>query len=132
MFCNSSYLADAKKIARASDATVLAALGNPDKIRIVERLAEGPAKQKELIKDLGLTSGTLSRWLAELSRARIVSQDREGTHDPYWLVRKKRTEELLDLTALLASELSDAQAERAALQAEVDAERLAERQRRRR
>jgi DNA-binding transcriptional ArsR family regulator len=132
MFCNSSYLADWKKIPSASDATVLAALGHPDKIRIVERLADGDAKQKELVADLEIKSGTISRWLADLSRAQIVSQDREGTHDPYRLVRKERTEELLDLAALLASELSTAGAERAESQRRVDAERLAQRQARRR
>jgi DNA-binding transcriptional ArsR family regulator len=131
MVCNSSYLADKKNLALSSDAAILAALGHRDKIRIVERLSEGQAKQKELIKDLGIASGTISRWLAELSRARIVSQDREGTHDAYWLVCGERTNELLDLVALLASELSSAHAERAAEQAKADMQRLSERRKRR-
>lgn len=132
MVCNSSYLADAKKIPPPSDATILAALAHPDKIRIVERLADGEAKQKDLIKDLGIGSGTISRWLGELSRARIVGQDREGTHDAYWLVKRDQTEELLDAAALLASELSAAHAEQASAQARADAKRLKQRQARRR
>lgn len=113
-----------------SDAAVLAALSHPEKLRIVERLGQGAAKQKELAKDLDLDSGSLSRWLRELSQAGVISQDRVGTHDPYWLVMPKRTEELLDLAALLASELADAHAERAALQAKANKARLEERRRR--
>jgi len=97
---------------------------------IVEHLSRGPAKQKDLAKELGLDSGSLSRWLRELAQARIISQDREGSHDPYWLVAPERTNELLDLAALLASELADHYAERAAAQAKVDQERLRERRRR--
>jgi len=113
-----------------SDAAVLAALSHPEKLRIVERLGQEAAKQKELAKDLDLDSGSLSRWLRELSQAGVISQDRVGTHDPYWLVMPKRTEELLDLAALLASELADAHAERAALQAKANKARLEERRRR--
>jgi len=127
MICNSSYLADTKNLEEPSDANILSALGKREKIRIVERLTLGEARQKELISDLGVASGTLSRWLAELSRARIISQNREGTHDPYWLVAPGRTNELLDLAALLASELSAAHAKRASEQAETDTLRLQER-----
>lgn len=78
-------------------------------MRIVERLSRGKAQQKELAKDLDLQSGTLSRWLNELVQARIVSQRREGRYEVYWLVQPQRTNELLDVVANLAVELSAAQ-----------------------
>lgn len=114
-----------------SDVAVLTALAHRERMRIVERLSRGPAKQKELASELHLDSGSLSRWLRELAEARIISQDREGSHDAYWLVMPERTDELLDLAALLASELADAYAERAAAQAKVDEARLQERRQRR-
>ena len=113
-----------------SDVAVLAALAHRERMRIVECISRGPAKQKELAKELGLDSGSLSRWLRELAQARVITQDREGSHDPYWLVVPERTNELLDLAALLASELADAYAERAVAQAKVDEERLRERRQR--
>jgi DNA-binding MarR family transcriptional regulator len=127
MFCNSANLADVQNLPTPSDVVVLAALAHRERMRIVEHLRRGPAQQKELAKELQLDSGSLSRWLRELAQARIISQDRDGTHDPYWLVMPERTDEFLDLAALLASELADAYAERAAAQAKVDRERLHER-----
>ena len=128
MICNSSYLADKKNLEESSDVDLLSELGHREKIRIIERLSDGEAKQKELVAELGLKSGTVSRWLTELTHARVISQDREGSHDPYWLVKPERTNEFLDLVALLASELADAHAERADRQAKVDKRRLKERQ----
>lgn len=127
MLCNSANLADVQNLPSPSDAALLAALAHPERMRIVEQLSRGPAKQKDLAKELNLDSGSLSRWLRELAQARIISQDREGTHDAYWLVAANRTDELLDLAALLASELADAHAERAASQAEANRKRLRER-----
>lgn len=131
MICNSSDLADWKNVATPSDADLLDELGHRDKIRIVERLTAGEARQKELADDLGAKSGTVSRWLADLKRARVIDQDRPGSHDPYWLVRPELTNELLDLAARLASELAEASLERADWQAKVDRERLEERRERR-
>lgn len=130
MFCNSANLADVQNLPLPSDAAVLAALAHRERMRIIEHLSRGPAKQKELAKELGLDSGSLSRWLRELAQARIISQDRDGSHDPYRLVAADRTNELLDLAALLASELADDYAKRATAQAKVDEERLRERSQR--
>jgi DNA-binding HxlR family transcriptional regulator len=130
MICNSSYLADWKKVATPSDVVVLAELGHRDKIRIVERLSEGPARQRDLIDELGLTSGTLSKWLAELVGARLVVQEGSAPRDPYWLVKPDTTNALLDIAAQLASELADAEVERAQEQATVDRQRLQERRKR--
>jgi DNA-binding transcriptional ArsR family regulator len=130
MIGNSANLADVQNLPTPSDVAVLTALAHRERMRIVERISRGPAKQKELAEDLGLDSGSLSRWLRELAQARIINQDREGSHDPYWLVAPERTNELLDLVALLASELADAYANRATAQAEVDKARLRERRKR--
>jgi len=130
VICNSAYLADKKNLLPPSDSSILGELSRPEKIRIVERLSDGAAKQKEIEKDLGLSSGSLSRWLRELAQAQIVYQDRPGTHDPYRLVKPERTNELLDLVALLASELSDAYVERAERRADANKARLRERRER--
>lgn len=111
MICNSSDLADRKNLPSPSDVAVLRELGHREKVRILERLSEGSAQQKELAKDLGIASGTLSRWLGELVQVRIIGQAREGSHDMYWLVEPELTNELLDAIARLASSLSTAQAE---------------------
>lgn len=135
VFCNSAYLTDLQKVARASDAALLAALGRPEALEIVERLAEGPARAGELLEALGLDSkksGSLTRWLDELGRVYVVAQQPHGNNrDPYFLVRSDRTEELLDVAARLAAELSAARVEGAEAQATTDAERVQERERRR-
>lgn len=125
MFCDSSDLADSQKLEVASDVTLLATLGHDARLRIVERLSEGAARQKDLVAELAISSGTASRLLGELTEARLIQQDQPGSHSSlYRLVAPERTDELLDLAALLASELSEAFAERAAAQAEVDRKRL--------
>jgi DNA-binding transcriptional ArsR family regulator len=111
VICNSSDLADRKNLPAPSDVAVLGELGHRDKVRIVERLSRGKAQQKELAKDLDLQSGTLSRWLGELVQARIISQARQGRYEVYWLIKPERTNELLDIAAKLAIELSAAQLE---------------------
>jgi DNA-binding IclR family transcriptional regulator len=130
MICDSSDLADWKNLAAPSDVSLLQALAHRERMALVERLSDGAARQKELADFLGAKSGTVSRWLGDLVRARVISQDREGSHDPYWLVRPELTNQLLDTAAALASELSDAHSERAAWQAEIDRERLAQRRKR--
>ena len=125
MFCNSSDLADSQNLDVApADVELLAVLGHPVRLRVVELLSEGDARQRDLLPHLEVTSGTLSRMLGELRDARLIDRLGTGSHAPYRLVLPERTNELIDLAVSLGSELSDVFAERAAERVRVDRRRL--------
>ena len=54
-------------------------LGDPTRIRILERLRDGEAGVKELCAIVGSTQQNVSRHLAVLSDAGIVARRREGS-----------------------------------------------------
>jgi DNA-binding transcriptional ArsR family regulator len=133
VICNSSDLADLQNLEVVpADIEVLKALGHPTRMRLIELLAAGEARPKDFLNQLDATSGTVSRMLAELREARLIERVGQGTWAPHRLVLPNRTNELIDLAALLGSELSDLFANRAELQARVDRQRHEERQTRRR
>lgn len=99
---------------RSSDGTLLALLADVDCRRIVDRLLEGSATQRELREDLGIQSGSLSRHMRAMEDAALVV--RERSHGPYEVTLSKRTRAVLQAAADLASDLSD-------LQHEADAKR---------
>jgi ArsR family transcriptional regulator len=132
MVCNSSDLADLQNIDLVpADVELLAALGHPTRMRVIELLSEGEARPKDLLARLDANSGSLSRMLGELREARLIERIGPESRAPHRLVLPQRTNELIDLAALLGSELSEAFEARANLQARVDRQRLEERQTRR-
>jgi DNA-binding HxlR family transcriptional regulator len=128
MVCNSSDLADSQNLdAAPADVELLAVLGHPVRLRVIELLSEGDARQRDLLPHLEVTSGSLSRMLGELRDARLIDRLGAGTHAPYRLVLPERTNELIDLAVLLGSELSDVFVERATDRARADRQRLEDR-----
>ncbi|HEX4721266.1 MAG TPA: metalloregulator ArsR/SmtB family transcription factor [Pseudonocardiaceae bacterium] len=57
-------------------ATLLRALGDPARLRVVELLSEAPRRAGELADDLGLPAPTMSKHLRLLLTAGIVEDER--------------------------------------------------------
>ena len=60
----------------------LAALADPTRLRLVQRLAEGPATVTELVRGSGLTQPTISSHLKVLERAGLISRTRVAQTRP--------------------------------------------------
>jgi DNA-binding HxlR family transcriptional regulator len=91
-----------------SDATVLQALADTERLLIVGRLLRKPATQLELRAALDMKSGTASKQLGLLEARRIIARDR--SHGPYGIVAPRETAALLEAAADLAAAISRRQA----------------------
>jgi DNA-binding transcriptional ArsR family regulator len=58
-------------------------IGEPMRIRLLDRLRNGEASVNELTADLGASQQNVSKHLALLAEAGIVARRREGTHVLY-------------------------------------------------
>src|SRR3954465_10731529 len=65
-----------------------AALADPTRRAIVERLASGDAHVSELMKPFGLSQPTISKHLKVLERAGLVHRGRDAQRRPRTLVAK--------------------------------------------
>lgn len=82
-------------------------LGDPARLAIVQRLAEGEARVVDLTRVLGLAQSTVSKHLACLRDCRLVDFRTEGRQSFYSLTRP----ELIDLlrsAEMLLAETGDA------------------------
>jgi DNA-binding transcriptional ArsR family regulator len=82
-------------------------LGDPTRLAIVSRLAQGEARVVDLTRLLGLAQSTVSKHLACLRDCRLVDYRTEGRQSYYALTRP----ELIDLlrsAELLLAETGDA------------------------
>lgn len=66
-----------------SDVSILQAVADPIRYRIVRRLLESPATQKQLAAELRLSSGTISKQMAKLAAVHLVH--RPHSHGSYEL-----------------------------------------------
>lgn len=57
-------------------ATVMRALADPDRLRVVELLSQAPRRAGELANDLGVPPPTISKHLRMLLEAGIVADER--------------------------------------------------------
>lgn len=64
---------------------VLDALGNPERRRLVQRLAEGPLSVTALAEGFAISRPAISRHLATLERAGLVTHRGVGTRNLYSL-----------------------------------------------
>jgi DNA-binding transcriptional ArsR family regulator len=85
-------------------AELLAALGHPHRIRIIEELREGESDVKSLQDALGISHSGVSQHLMVLRAHRIVSERRQGRHVFYRLRHPAMASWLLDGTEFLAHE----------------------------
>ena len=58
-------------------------LGEPMRIRLLDRLRDGEASVQELTAALGTTQQNVSKHLGVLHSASVVSRRRDGTHTLY-------------------------------------------------
>lgn len=99
-------------LASTSDVTILQAIADPIRYRIIRRLIDSPATQKQLAVELELNSGTLSKHMARLSGANLVWRQR--THAPWELQFREDVWKLLQGYTNLKKEISKELAEAAA------------------
>lgn len=66
-------------------ADIFKALGHPDRLRIVDDLAAGERCVCDLVKSVGSSWSTVSRHLAVLKRAGVVSDEKRGLQVFYTL-----------------------------------------------
>jgi DNA-binding transcriptional ArsR family regulator len=85
-------------------ADLLAALGHPHRIRIVQELRAGESDVKSLQESLGITHSGVSQHLMVLRAHRIVSERRQGRHVFYRLRRPEMASWLLEATEFLEQE----------------------------
>ena len=77
--------------------TVFAALGDPTRLAIIQRLADGEASVQELAEPFAISGPAISRHLKVLEQAGLISRRREAQLRPCRLEREK-FEEIRDWT----------------------------------
>jgi DNA-binding MarR family transcriptional regulator len=91
-------------LAALSDIKILLACADQDRWTILVRLYQEPATQKQLIAELGLNSGTVSRYMKALEDAELVVRDR--SHGPYTLSVRDEIWQLLRMTTNVSSAIA--------------------------
>jgi DNA-binding transcriptional ArsR family regulator len=76
-------------------------LGDPTRLAIVRRLAEGEARVVDLTRALGLAQSTVSKHLACLRDCRLIDYRAEGRQSFYSLTRPELIDLLRSAEALL-------------------------------
>jgi DNA-binding transcriptional ArsR family regulator len=76
-------------------------LGDPTRLAIVRRLAEGEARVVDLTRALGLAQSTVSKHLACLRDCRLINYRAEGRQSFYSLTRPELIDLLRSAEALL-------------------------------
>lgn len=77
--------------------SVFAALGDPTRLAIIQRLAEGEASVQELAGPFAISGPAISRHLKVLEQAGLISRGRDAQFRPCRLEREK-LEEIRDWT----------------------------------
>ncbi len=75
-------------------------LGDPNRIRILELLLEGPRIQKEIVEAVGLSQGQVSEHLSCLHWCGFVEADRQGRTVEY-RIANPRVVAILDMARAL-------------------------------
>lgn len=73
-------------------ASVFAALGDPTRLAIIQRLAAGEASVQELAEPFDISGPAISRHLKVLEQAGLISRRREAQLRPCRLEREKLDE----------------------------------------
>ena len=61
------------------------ALGEPMRLKILERLFRAPASVSEILADIGATQANVSKHLAVLRSGGLVRRRKEGNRTVYWI-----------------------------------------------
>jgi len=81
------------------------ALSNPERLKIVDLLAEGEQCQCDIFPKIGLSQSTVSAYLTQLVRSGILKVRRDGTKKLYSL-SDPRIRRMLDDVHTLAAEIT--------------------------
>lgn len=76
----------------AKPAVLFAALGDPTRLRVVARLADGPLSIAQLTAGSTITRQAVTKHLRVLERARLVHGARHG-RETLWQLDRRRLEE---------------------------------------
>jgi len=87
----------------AREAELFSALGHPIRLRLLSLLADGPCCACELEPQFDLNQSTVSRHLATLQRAGVLSSHKEGVKVIY-RVRDERVWEIAELARVVADD----------------------------
>lgn len=82
---------------QAELSTIFAALGDPTRLAIIQRLSQGEASVQELVEPFDISAPAISRHLKVLESAGLISRRREAQLRPCRLEREK-LEEIRDWT----------------------------------
>src|ERR1700750_3104060 len=74
-------------------------LGNPERRRLVQSLSDGPRSVGDLAAEFPISRPAVSRHLAQLERAGLVTHNSEGTRNVYQLDAAGLTETAAWLTS---------------------------------
>jgi DNA-binding transcriptional ArsR family regulator len=85
--------------------TILQALADPDRYRILLLLLRSPATQKQLATALSLNSGTISKHMKVLTSAELAQKGR--SHSAYEVRFEERLQKLLREVGNLKFEITD-------------------------
>jgi DNA-binding transcriptional ArsR family regulator len=81
------------------------ALSNPERLRIVDFLADGEQCQCEIFPRIGLSQSTVSAYLTQLVRAGILKVRRDGTRKLY-SISDPRIRRMIEDVRAIASEMT--------------------------
>jgi ArsR family transcriptional regulator, cadmium/lead-responsive transcriptional repressor len=93
---------DSDELALSAAVALFRSLGDPTRLAIVRRLAEGEARVVDLTRALGLAQSTVSKHVACLRGCRLVDYRAEGRQSFYFLSHPELIELLRSAETLLA------------------------------
>jgi ArsR family transcriptional regulator len=88
-------------------AEIARVLGNPTRLRILNRIGAREAPYRQLLDDVGVSKTNLSQHLAILRKAGLVSMRRQGVHVFFRLTLPEITDLCAAMRDVLAKHLSE-------------------------
>ncbi len=94
---------DVERVELAPAAALFRSLGDPARLMIVRRLADGPARVTDLVSALGLAQSTVSKHLACLRDCGLVSSEPSGRASVFRLAQPALGDMLTAAETVLAA-----------------------------
>lgn len=77
-------------------------MSNPERLKIIDFLADGEQCQCDIFPQIGLSQSTVSAYLTQLVRARILTVRRDGTRKLYSLSDPRIRRMIADIHSMAA------------------------------
>ena len=81
----------------------LRVIGEPTRMRVLDRLRHGPASVQQLVDAAGTTQQNLSKHLTRLSEHGFITRERRGSEHHYRIIDRSP----LEVLDLLSTDLAD-------------------------